>query len=59
MSRLINRVKKSLAQEDQGATIVEYGIMIGLIALVCIVAITTLGDKIQTAFADMADAVSP
>ena len=46
MSRLINRVNKSLSNEDEGATMVEYGIMIALIAIVCIAAVTTLGGNI-------------
>ena len=54
MSRLISRVKKSLSNEDEGATMVEYGIMIGLIALVCIAAVTTLGASIEAVFDDIA-----
>jgi pilus assembly protein Flp/PilA len=59
MSRRLNGLKKSLGKEDEGATMVEYGIMIGLIALVCFVAVTTLGDQVQTWFTDMTDAINP
>ncbi|MBV8506998.1 MAG: Flp family type IVb pilin [Alphaproteobacteria bacterium] len=35
---------------DDGAALVEYGMLIGLIAVVCLVAVTTLGTEISTAF---------
>jgi pilus assembly protein Flp/PilA len=35
---------------DDGAALVEYGMLIGLIAVVCFVAVTTLGTEISTAF---------
>ena len=39
-----------LLRDDQGATMVEYGIMVALIAAVCIAVVTTLGGKVNTAF---------
>ena len=35
---------------EDGAALVEYGMLIGLIAVVCLVAVTTLGTEISTAF---------
>ena len=35
---------------EEGAALVEYGVLIGLIAVVCLVAITTLGTEISSAF---------
>lgn len=35
---------------ENGAALVEYGMLIGLIAVVCLVAVTTLGTEISTAF---------
>ena len=35
---------------DDGAALVEYGMLIGLIAVVCLVAVTTLGTEISTTF---------
>ena len=35
---------------DDGAALVEYGMLIGLIAVVCLVAVTTLGTEIRTTF---------
>lgn len=36
--------------DEEGATMVEYGIMVALIAAICIAIITTLGTQIQAAF---------
>lgn len=46
MSNLIKRFVK----EDDGATMVEYGIMVALIAAVCIVTVSLIGGKIAAAF---------
>jgi pilus assembly protein Flp/PilA len=35
---------------EDGAALVEYGMLIGLIAVVCLVAVTALGTEISTAF---------
>lgn len=40
----------ALVKDEEGATMVEYGIMVALIAAVCIVLISTLGGKVSTAF---------
>ena len=58
MCQLINRVKKFLGKDEEGATMVEYGIMVALIAVVCIAAVTTLGGNIKTVFTDIATAVA-
>ena len=36
--------------DERGATAVEYGMLVALIAAIIIVAVTTLGGKINTAF---------
>lgn len=41
---------KDRLRDEKGATAVEYGIMVALIAVVIIVAVTTLGTQINTAF---------
>ncbi|MFN2448178.1 MAG: Flp family type IVb pilin [Candidatus Baltobacteraceae bacterium] len=43
----------AMLRNDDGATMVEYGIMVALIAAVCIVLISTLGGKVNTAFASV------
>ena len=37
-------------QDEEGATMVEYAIMVGLIAAVCVGVVTTLGTKTQGTF---------
>ena len=41
------------AKDEQGAALVEYGLLVGLIAVVCIAAVQTLGITINTLFGDI------
>jgi pilus assembly protein Flp/PilA len=41
---------KRFVKEEEGATMVEYGLMVALIAVVCILVIAALGDEIAGAF---------
>jgi pilus assembly protein Flp/PilA len=50
MRKLIYRFRSY----DDGAALVEYGMLIGLIAVVCLVAVTTLGTEISAAFSSYA-----
>jgi pilus assembly protein Flp/PilA len=52
--QLINRFRK----EEEGAALVEYGMLVGLIAVICVVAVTALGTEISTAFSTIANALS-
>ncbi len=54
MSKIANTVR-SFVREDEGATMVEYGLMVALIAIVCIVAVTSLGTKTSAVFQGAAD----
>ena len=47
----------SMLRNDDGATMVEYGIMVALIAAVCIVLIAALGGKVSTAFSTVNSAI--
>ena len=40
-----------LLQEEDGAALLEYGILVLLIVVVCIVAVKTLGSKTSSAYA--------
>jgi pilus assembly protein Flp/PilA len=40
----------NVLRDDEGATMVEYGIMVALIAAICITVVTTLGQKVSNAF---------
>lgn len=41
---------KNFLMEEEGQTLVEYGLLVSLIALVVIAVLTTLGKKVQTVF---------
>jgi len=43
-------VKNFFAKKEEGASLVEYGLLVGLIACVCILAVTTLGTDISKMF---------
>lgn len=47
------KLKRQIAA-DNGATAVEYGLIIGLIAVVIIAAVTLLGTSISNTFGDVA-----
>ena len=49
---------RELCRDDSGATMVEYGIMIALIAAVCIAAVTNIGTSINTAFNNLVTALA-
>jgi pilus assembly protein Flp/PilA len=51
--QLIQRFRK----DEQGAALVEYGLLLGLIAVICIVAVTLLGNKVSNAFSSIAAAL--
>jgi pilus assembly protein Flp/PilA len=42
--------KERLTSEDRGATAVEYGLLVGLIAIAIIVAVTSLSTSLQGLF---------
>ena len=46
MRKLVSR----FARNDDGAALIEYGMLVGLIAVVCVVAVQTLGTTIKGYF---------
>lgn len=56
MSRMLKFVGDFLSRED-GPTAVEYAVMLALIIVVCIAAITTLGQNANTTFTTVGTAV--
>ena len=49
---------KRFLQEEEGVTMVEYGLIAALIAIVCILAITGLGTNLNTAFVTICNAIA-
>jgi len=47
----------SMIREDDGATMVEYGLLVALIALVAIGAVTTLGTNLSGLFNSAATSI--
>jgi pilus assembly protein Flp/PilA len=50
MLRLIDRFRR----DESGAAMVEYGLLIGLIAVVCIIAVTSIGTELNGLFTAVA-----
>jgi pilus assembly protein Flp/PilA len=47
-----------LADDDRGASLVEYALLVALIAVVCIVAVTLLGQAASSKFSSVASAIT-
>jgi pilus assembly protein Flp/PilA len=54
MRKLVTRFVKN----DEGAALVEYGLLVGLIAVVCLAAVKALGTEISTVFTDINTALA-
>ena len=50
-------VAKTRAEQEKGATAVEYGLLVGLIAVAIIVTVGLLGTKLNTLFPSITDAL--
>lgn len=44
---------KRFLRDEEGATMVEYGIMVALIAAVCIAIVTALGKQVNVKFGEV------
>lgn len=49
MRKLMNRLRS----DEEGAALIEYGMLVGLIAVVCVVAIQLLGTQMNTVFTNL------
>ncbi len=58
MLRLVTAFQSRFIREEEGATAVEYGLMVALIAVVIIVAVTTLGTALNDKFTDVGSGVA-
>ncbi len=47
-----------LLRRDEGATMVEYGLMVALVAVVALLAVTALGVNVSAKFNEIATAIS-
>jgi pilus assembly protein Flp/PilA len=56
-SKLFAAAKKFITKKEEGASMVEYGLLVALIAMVCIAAVTLLGTSLANKFNSAASAV--
>jgi pilus assembly protein Flp/PilA len=57
MSRFVKAVKKFFRGNEEGATAVEYGIMVSAIAAVIVVTVFAIGVKVEKAFTTVLNAL--
>ncbi len=57
MTEMVKRIKGFLADEE-GATAVEYGVLVALIIAVCVVIIAVLGRQINVGFNQVSTALT-
>jgi pilus assembly protein Flp/PilA len=53
MSNFITR----FVRDESGATAIEYGLIVALIAVVIITAVTTVGSNLQTSFTSVGNSI--
>ncbi|MEX0832117.1 MAG: Flp family type IVb pilin [Nitriliruptoraceae bacterium] len=53
----IRSISTRAVRDQEGASAVEYGLLVGLIALGIILAVTLLGDNLAAMFTDIANAL--
>jgi pilus assembly protein Flp/PilA len=54
---LANWLRARFSDSDRGAALVEYALLVALIAVACIVAIRTLGNESEKSFSTTASAI--
>jgi len=52
LSRLVRRLVRRLWTEEGGATMVEYAVMVMLIAIACFGAVATIGAHLRTLYSN-------
>lgn len=55
--QLLSAMIRNVVKDEEGATMVEYGLMLALIAIVCIVAVTLVGTRASTIFSNVANSL--
>ena len=54
---MMKRLYAALHSNDDGATMVEYGLMVALIAIVVIAAVAIIGDNLNNTFTTVGESV--
>lgn len=58
LQTLVTERKDAALSNDRGATAVEYGLLVALIAAVIIIAVTALGETISDIFSGVVDDIN-
>jgi pilus assembly protein Flp/PilA len=56
MTKLLTAANK-FTRDEEGATLAEYGLLLALIAVVCLAAITVLGTTISSMFSSVSTTI--
>lgn len=51
------RIAKFFSRKEEGASLAEYGLLLALIAVICIAAISLLGTQISSMFSSLATGI--
>ena len=54
MSRFVSKKAKTFKKNEKGVTMLEYGLIAALVAVVAVTGLTTLGNNISTQFNNIA-----
>jgi len=54
----MKRLLSNFRHDEAGASLVEYALLVALIAIVCIAGVTALGTSISTKFTDIGTTIS-
>ncbi|MGI9603048.1 MAG: Flp family type IVb pilin [Acidimicrobiales bacterium] len=57
LSLIIGHLTARLGNEERGASLVEYALLVALIAIVCIAAVTLLGGTVQEPYSELSSAL--
>lgn len=57
MNAVRSRIRKLFGVREEGATMVEYGLMVALIAVVALAAVTLLGGNVAAIFQRIANSL--
>ena len=55
---IVNYLQARFAKTERGAALVEYALLLALIAVVCIAALTTLGGQARDNFSDVGNSIA-
>jgi pilus assembly protein Flp/PilA len=57
-TEIVNYMQARFSRTERGAALVEYALLLALIAVVCIVALTQLGGQASGKFTDVGNSIS-